>query len=180
MLLLRYAFLLLAAFAAVSSEGHAGEDATVPPRAHELNKSYTFERFLAHFKKTYDDPDEYARRSKIFARNLGTILRHNGEKKMTADGEILGGGYVMGVNAFTDVDIEELPTGYNKPVRTAWSSQLVGSGALKMERLLGGIQSYSVSDILCSASSTFHNLVMGAGLFYFSFVRVLHYCLPRR
>ena len=78
----------------------------------------------------------------------------------------------MGVNAFTDVDIEELPTGYNKLVRTAWSSQLLGDGALKMERLLGGIQSYSVSDTLCSASSTFHNLVMDSGLFYISFVHV--------
>lgn len=168
----RYAFLLLAASAAVSSGGHASKDATVPPRAHELDKSYTFERYLDHFKKGYDDPNEYARRSRIFERNLNTILRHNGEKKMTKDGNIVGGGYVMGVNAFTDVDIEELPTGYNKLVRTAWSSQLLGDGALKMERLLGGIQSYSVSDILCSASSTFHNLVMDSGLFYISFVHV--------
>lgn len=168
----RYAFLLLAASAAVSSGGHASKDATVPPRAHELDKSYTFERYLDHFKKGYDDPDEYARRSRIFARNLNTILRHNGVQKMTEDGEIVGGGYVMGVNAFTDVDIEEFPTGYNKLVRTAWSSQLLGDGALKMERLLGGIQSYSVSDILCSASSTFHNLVMDSGLFYISFVHV--------
>lgn len=168
----RYAFLLLAASAAVSSGGHASKDAAVPPRAHELDKSYTFERYLDHFKKGYDDPDEYARRSRIFERNLNTILRHNGEKKMTKDGNIVGGGYVMGVNAFTDVDIEELPTGYNKLVRTAWSSQLLGDGALKMERLLGGIQSYSVSDILCSASSTFHNLVMDSGLFYISFVHV--------
>lgn len=168
----RYAFLLLAASAAVSSGGHASKDATVPPRAHELDKSYTFERYLDHFKKGYDDPNEYARRSRIFERNLNTILHHNGEKKMTKDGNIVGGGYVMGVNAFTDVDIEELPTGYNKLVRTAWSSQLLGDGALKMERLLGGIQSYSVSDTLCSASSTFHNLVMDSGLFYISFVHV--------
>jgi hypothetical protein len=172
---LRYAFLLLAASAAVSSGGHAGKDANVPPRAHELDKSYTFERYLAHFKKSYDDPDDYARRSRIFARNLNTILHHNGEKRMTEDGEIVGGGYVMGVNAFTDVDIEELPTGYNKLVHTAWSSQLVGDGALKMERLLGGVQSYSVSDFLCSASSTFHYLVMGAGVCYVSFVH-MYYC----
>lgn len=172
----RYAFLLLAASAAVSSGGHAGKDPTVPPRAHELDKSYTFEQYLAHYKKAYDDPDEYARRSRIFARNLNTILRHNGEKKMTKDGDIVGGGYVMGVNAFTDVDIEELPTGYNKLVRTAWGSQLLEDGALKMERLLGGIQSYSVSDTLCSASSTFHKLVMGAGIFIF--LLFIYYCLP--
>jgi hypothetical protein len=42
---------------------------------------------------------------------------------MTDDGEIIGGGFVMGVNDFTDADVEELPTGYLKPVQTAWRSQ---------------------------------------------------------
>lgn len=89
---LRNAFLLLSAAAAVSSAAYAGEDGSVPPRAHELDKSYTFERYLAHFNKSYDDPDEYARRSRIFARNLNTILGHNGMKMMNEDGDIIGGG----------------------------------------------------------------------------------------
>ncbi|KAL3794827.1 hypothetical protein ACHAW5_004349, partial [Stephanodiscus triporus] len=140
---LRNAFVLLSAAAAVSTAAYAGEDGSVPPRAHELDKSYTFERYLAHFNKSYDDPDEYARRSRIFARNLNTILSHNGEKKMNEDGDIIGGGFVMGVNAFTDVDAAELPMGYQKFGHAAWSSQRVGAGGLKMERLLGETQSYS-------------------------------------
>ena len=36
--------------------------AATPPRAHELDAAYTFEEYLAHFDKTYDDPVEYARR----------------------------------------------------------------------------------------------------------------------
>jgi hypothetical protein len=154
-----YTSLLLSAAATAISAARTDNDA--PPRAHELDESYTFERYVVHFNKSYDDPDEYARRSRIFAHNLGIILRHNGEKKMTEDGGIIGGGFAMGVNAFTDADVGELPTGYSKPIQTAWRSHIIAGDddALRVDRLLGGLQSYSVSDTLCSVSSTFHELL---------------------
>jgi cathepsin L len=75
------------------------------------------------------------------------ILNHN-HGRLTEDGEIIGGGYVMGVNAFTDIDVEELPMGYNKHVHnggSATSHLRVGDAVLEIERRkLGGTQSYSV------------------------------------
>ena len=126
--------------------GTAAAASAVPPLAHELDESYSFDQYLVHFDKSYDDPKEYVRRSQIFTRNLNMILNHNGDR-LTEDGEIIGGGYVMGVNAFTDVDFDELPMGYNKYGRGSASStsHLVGDAALEIERRkLGGTQSYSV------------------------------------
>jgi hypothetical protein len=159
-----YASLLLSAAATASSAAHL--DADAPPRANELDESYTFERYLVHFRKSYDDPNEYARRSRIFARNLDMILGHNGGKIMTEDGDIVGGGFVMGVNAFTDVDVGELPTGYSKPIQAAWRSHILpgDDDALRVERLLGGLQSYSVSDTSTSVSSTFHESLPFRGI----------------
>ena len=101
--------LLLFSVAAVSAAKH---DGPAPPRAHQLDESYTFEQYLVHFDKSYDDPDEYERRSGIFADNMKKILRHN-EGKMTEAGDVIQG-YVMGVNMFTDVESDEVPFGYNK------------------------------------------------------------------
>ncbi len=131
---------------------HVGENtlaaaSTAPPRAHELDYSYTFEQYLTHFGKSYDKPEEYARRSRIFSKNLNKILAHN-SGKMTDNGDILHGGYVMGVNKFTDVEREEMPMGYNKVMHPSWRVQFeVGRAVSKIERLLGdAASSYSVSD----------------------------------
>lgn len=133
---------------------HGGENtlaavsaSTAPPRAHELDNSYTFEQYLTHFGKSYDKPEEYARRSRIFSKNLNKILAHN-SGKMTDNGDILHGGYVMGVNKLTDVEREEMPMGYNKVMHPSWRAQFEeGRAVSKIERLLGdAVASYSVSD----------------------------------
>lgn len=134
-------------------DGEASSPSTAasgPPRAHQLDASYTFEQYLAHFDKSYDDPDEYARRSAVFADNLRTILEHNAGR-LTPEGDIVGGGYVMGVNRFTDVDQSaELPMGYNKLMHPSWRSQFLLGGASRVERLLGGseTESYGVSSLI--------------------------------
>ena len=130
--------------------GHGGVAAAAPrrPRAHELDSLYTFEQYLLHFGKYYDNPDEYARRSRIFTKNLNKILSHN-EGKMDENGNILPdvGGYVMGVNIFTDYEINEIPKGYNKRMHPSWRTQFEGGqhSLLKIERLLSDLSSYSVS-----------------------------------
>lgn len=133
--------LLFSAGAVSAVVSGADYDGDAAPRAHQLDESYTFDQYLAHHDKSYDDADEYDRRSQIFARNMKKILRHN-EGKITEDGDVIKG-YVMGVNMFTDVEVEELPMGYNKLHHPAWRSQLVGGAVLKTERLLGGTETYS-------------------------------------
>lgn len=129
---------MLTTFLLLLSSTAAAAASAVPPLAHELDESYSFDQYLLHFDKFYDDPKEYIRRSQIFTRNLNMILNHN-NGRLTENGEIIGGGYVMGVNSFTDVDVEELPMGYNKPAHV-W-----GDIVLEIERRkLGGTQSYSV------------------------------------
>lgn len=130
-------FLILSA-AAVST--------AAPPKAHQLDASYTFERYLAHFDKSYDDAAEYDRRSAVFAANMRKILRHNAGK-MNEAGDVIGGGYVMGVNAFTDVPRDELPMGYNRALHPAYRSRLArGSGAVtSTERLLGATNTVTAS-----------------------------------
>ena len=113
----------------------AAAASAVHPLAHELDVSYSFDQYLLHFDKSYDQ-EEYIRRSQIFIRNLNMILNHN-HGRLTEDGEIIGGGYVMGVNAFTDIDVEELPMGYNKHVLdggSATSHLRVGDAVLEIER----------------------------------------------
>ncbi|KAL7491259.1 hypothetical protein ACHAWT_001972 [Skeletonema menzelii] len=117
-----------------------------PPRAHELDENYSFEEYVSHHGKDYSDPTEYSRRQQIFEKNLKIILEHN-EGRMDESGEVLSG-YVMGVNRFTDVDLEELPMGYSKNLHPAWSSQLMvhGEDVLATERRrLGGLESYQQS-----------------------------------
>jgi len=138
---------MLTTFLFLLSGTAAAAASAVYPLAHELDVSYSFDQYLLHFDKSYDDPNEYIRRSQIFIRNLKMILNHN-HGRLTEDGEIIGGGYVMGVNAFTDIDVEELPMGYNKHLRdggSATSHLRVGDAVLEIERRkLGGTQSYSV------------------------------------
>ena len=151
------AIVSISASSDVTSDAPYSYAGDIPPLAHQLDDSYTFEHYLSHFSKTYTDRDEYDRRSAIFSRNLQTILSHN-EGKLSPDGEIIGGGYVMGINQFTDVEQDELPMGYNKLLHPMWSTQLKG-GASKVQRRLGegegegedgsdtyyGTTSYSVS-----------------------------------
>lgn len=133
------------AIASVVVTSAADYEGLTAPRAHQLDESYSFKQYLAHFEKSYDDHDEYHHRSQIFARNMKMILNHN-EGRLTEDGDVIGGGYVMGVNMFTDVDEDELPMGYNKLMHPHYKSQLNG-GASKTERMLTDTitESYSVS-----------------------------------
>merc|ERR1719203_38917 len=121
--------LLLAAYAAAA--------AAAPPRAHELDASYTFDAYLVHFNKAYPDPEEHARRAATFDRRLKEILAHNAGQEMDAEGKPVRG-YVMGVNHLTDVELDELPLGYNKRLHPAWAGQLHG-GAAQAARALGAI-----------------------------------------
>jgi len=132
MIFVSRAIVLLSAAAVVSAANRHG--GPLPPRAHQLDATYTFDEYLSHFDKSYDDPDEYDRRSSKFAENLDMILSHN-EGRMTENGDVLKG-YVMGVNKFTDAyGAEELPLGYNKALHPAWSP--AGGAVLRTERLLG-------------------------------------------
>lgn len=112
---------------------------SIPPKAHQLDDTYTFEQYIVHFDKSYTDPDEYDRRSNIFAKNLKKILSHNEGKNFTPEGKLIDKGFVMGVNMFTDLDSSEIPKGYNKMMHPAWRSQLKSSVTkfIKTERLLG-------------------------------------------
>jgi len=149
MIILRNLLILSAAVSAAAASSSA------PPLAHELDESYTFDEYLTHHGKDYSgDPEEYNRRQRIFEKNLKKILAHN-EGKMDESGELVNGGYVMGVNRFTDVDLEELPMGYNKNLHPDWSSQLMmhGEDVLAVERRrLGGLESYQVC---CDASLSY-------------------------
>jgi len=116
---MRHLLLLLALSASAAAR---------PPRAHELDESYTFERYLAHFDKSYPDPAEHASAKRTFEANLRTILRHNAGRRDS--------GYAMGVNALTDVPAGELPLGYDRSLHPAWRSQFLG-GASRTARRLG-------------------------------------------
>jgi len=130
--------ILLSTAAALSSAAGA------PPKAHQLNSSYSFNQYLQNFDKTYPDPREYRIRSNIFASNLAKILSHN-EGRLSENGEILDSGWVAGVNYYTDQDSEELPFGYNKMLHEGWSSQLTRGGASKVQRMLGSSDSVTAT-----------------------------------
>ena len=138
MILLRNLLILSAAATAAAAK-------STPPRAHELDENYSFDEYLSHHDKDYShDPAEYSRRQQIFEKNLKMILAHN-EGRMNESGEVLNG-YVMGINRFTDVDLEELPMGYNKKLHPDYSSQVWQGDVLATERRrLGGLESYEVN-----------------------------------
>eukprot|EP01082_Thalassiosira_pseudonana_P003855 g3593.t1 g3593 contig12:2389522-2390196(+) len=132
-------FLSLAVVAAAAS---SATTTTSPPRANELDANYTFEQYLANFDKSYSNPDEFTRRSRIFNNNLQIILNHNKGRDMDSSGRVKEG-FVMGVNQFTDVERSELPMGYNKGLHPAWRSQTESVTVSATERWLGGTASYS-------------------------------------
>ena len=115
------------------------------PRSHELDSTYSFDEYLQHFDKSYPDAVEYRRRKERFTQNIEKILNHN-KGRLSDTGEILDGGYVMGVNHLTDQHPDELPFGYDKTRHSSWSGQLM-KGASKIERRLdeSATTSYSVS-----------------------------------
>jgi cathepsin L len=129
---------LLAALTAASAT-------STPPRAHQLNEAYTFSEYLAHFSKSYSNPEEYARRSQIFYSNLKKILAHN-EGRMDSAGKVKEG-YVMGVNRFTDQEVHEIPMGYNKAHKAYRGPLEAGGVVTAMERRLDGTASYSVGSL---------------------------------
>lgn len=137
MIRLRNVLLFSAAAVAAVVSAADGESSSSPPEPHQLDATYNFEQYLIHLEKTYTDRDEYDRRSRIFAKNLGKILAHNEAKQIGEDGRLMGEGYIMGVNMFTDVESHELPMGYNKLLHPAWRDQLSAGAVSKTERKLG-------------------------------------------
>lgn len=81
----------------------------IPPSWDQLDESYTFERYVEDFAKSYSK-DEWDQRKDIFGRNLVRILAHNRQRKT---------GHVLGVNQFMDFKPEEVPTGHDKRYQRA-------------------------------------------------------------
>jgi cathepsin L len=80
--------------------------------------SYTFEKFLSDFGRSYFDPIEYMERKQIFYDNLHTIVSHNQKRdtmeKTTDSSTAIVGRYWMGINPYTDCRANELHRGYDK------------------------------------------------------------------
>jgi len=55
---------------------------------HELDASYTFETYLQHYGKKYNDPQEYQMRKSIFEDNLHHVLAHNQDATKTWKEEV--------------------------------------------------------------------------------------------
>jgi hypothetical protein len=55
---------------------------------YELDASYTFETYLQHYGKKYNDPQEYQMRKTIFEDNLHHVLAHNQDATKTWKEEI--------------------------------------------------------------------------------------------
>jgi len=74
---------------------------------YELTPSYTFEQYLEHYEKSYEDRAEYELRKGIFQKNLNKILAHNKDATKT---------WKEAVNHMADWTPEEMKTlyGYNK------------------------------------------------------------------
>ena len=69
------------------------------PQLHELN-DYTYEQFVAEYKKTYGFGElEYNLRKEIFENNLAMIKAHNADPTQT---------WTMNVNKFADMTKEEM------------------------------------------------------------------------
>jgi cathepsin L len=86
------AFVCAVAAAAAHHHTHRG------PKAHELTESYSFEKYVLDFGKSYSQVSERERRAKNFAKSLKEALEHN--KKPSS--------YKKGVNRFSDWDEVEL------------------------------------------------------------------------
>jgi cathepsin L len=68
-----------------------------PPKWHQLT-GYTFERYMADFKKSYASPSEKHRRERLFYTKLAAVQAHNADKTQT---------YKKGVNHMSDWTAEE-------------------------------------------------------------------------
>ena len=69
-------------------------------------------------------------------------MAHN-EGRMDENGKVKKG-YVMGVNRFTDMEVHEVPMGYNKKHKAYRGNVEAGGVVTAMERRLDGTTSYSV------------------------------------
>ena len=85
---------------------------------HQLSATtYTFEKYLLEFQKTYTDPKEYAARKATFQDKLDHVLRHNADDTQS---------YKKGINHFSDRTDAEL-----QRMRGLKSSLLYASNANK-------------------------------------------------
>jgi len=117
--------------------------AATPPRSHELDGSYTFDRYVADFGKTYATPAERERRERIFAANLRTILEHNDRYYSRDDRRLKGGGgdgrqtttprptHTLGVNRFADLEPHEIHKGHHKHSHGAYMYSSVARRSLE-------------------------------------------------
>jgi len=69
-------------------------------------QDFTFDEYLKTFGKSYSDATDYALHEAQFFEKLAEIIRHNADKSQT---------WKMGVNQFTDMNMEEMKAmfGYN-------------------------------------------------------------------
>ena len=95
-----------------------------------------FEAYMEDFGKAYATEEVEHRRS-IFLDNMAAIEKHNEPERSS--------GYEMGVNQFTDMLPEEIPTGYVKTYRL--SNVAVGRRVLNEEDLESIIRTEPVSDL---------------------------------
>ena len=90
--------LMLGVVAALVVVGAVGVSGGVPPRHNEL-VGYTFGRYMEDFGKGYErGTAEYARRERLFLREVEAVRRHNAGGRAT---------YKKGVNRYSDWTVEE-------------------------------------------------------------------------
>ena len=76
-----------------------------PPRGDQLDESYSFERYMDDFSKTYESEADYVRRKATFQSNLAFILEHNRQPNKT---------YTMGINQFVDTEPPDVSFGLDR------------------------------------------------------------------
>ena len=90
--------MMLGVVAALVVVGAVGVSGGVPPRHNEL-AGYTFGRYMEDFGKGYErGTAEYARRERLFLREVEAVRRHNAGGRAT---------YKKGVNRYSDWTVEE-------------------------------------------------------------------------
>ena len=90
--------MMLGVVAALVVVGAVGGSGGVPPRHNEL-AGYTFGRYMEDFGKGYErGTAEYARRERLFLREVEAVRRHNAGGRAT---------YKKGVNRYSDWTVEE-------------------------------------------------------------------------
>lgn len=75
------------------------------PSWQDVNESYTFEKYMNDFSKSYETEEEMIRRKHTFEVHLQRVIAHNSQRTT---------GHVLGVNHLMDLEPHELPLGYDK------------------------------------------------------------------